>query len=72
MTTPLIPEISVTNTPAKLGVCNCCGVDAEDGSVKHVKFSWRDTNAKRLAGGTAVALCPSCRRKAAIALVESL
>jgi uncharacterized Zn ribbon protein len=77
MKTPLIPEIIVTDTPARLGVCNCCGHEAEKredaaDNVKHIKFHWRDPQAKQLAGGSAVGLCRDCRRKAAIALIESL
>lgn len=71
MTTPLVPEITVTRTPSNLGVCNCCGVEDTSGGVKHIKFHWREPKAK-LGGGTAVALCHSCRRAAAIRLVESL
>ena len=72
MKTPLIPEIQVTDTPARLGVCNCCGSETEDKTTKHVKFGWRDPRAKQLGGGTAVALCRDCRRETAIALIQSL
>ena len=71
MTTPLIPEITVTETPGSLGVCNCCGVENTNRDVKHVKFMWRMRGAKQ-GGGTAVALCRVCRRTAAAQLVESL
>lgn len=78
MTTPLNPQIQVVETPAKLGVCNCCGLeDEETRSVKHVQFHWRERAALKpsgplLAGGTAVALCRECRKQAAVALINSL
>lgn len=77
MTTPLNPQINVVETPGRLGVCNCCGHEDEERTVKHVQFHWRERVALKpsgplLAGGTAVALCRDCRRKAAIALIESL
>lgn len=71
MKTPLVPEIKVAETPGNMGVCNCCGREADDHRIKHVKFGWRDRSAPH-GGGTAVALCPDCRRKTAIALIESL
>lgn len=71
MKTPLSPEIKVVETPGKLGVCNCCGYESQDHDVKHVQFHWRE-RAAPLGGGTAVALCPACRKNTAIALIESL
>lgn len=72
MTTPLKPEISVVETPARLGVCNCCGYEDEEHTVKHVKFHWRDRRAPQLGGGNAVALCRDCRKDVAVKLIESL
>jgi hypothetical protein len=72
MPTPLVPTIDIVETPANLGVCNCCGIDAEDHTIKHVRFHWRDRANMKLAGGSAVALCRKCRATAAKALVDSL
>lgn len=70
MPTPLTPDIRVEPSPTSLGVCNCCGIEAKDGSVVHVKFAWRD--GKKLGGGTAVALCRPCRVTAIAAMAKSL
>ena len=70
MKTPLTPEILVAPSPSSLGVCNCCGVESKDGSVKHVQFRWRD--GKKLGGGTAVALCRQCRVTAIGEMTKSL
>lgn len=70
MSTPLTPQIEVADAPASLGVCNCCGTEKTDGSVKHVRFHWRD--GKKLGGGTAVALCRKCRVTTIKVLFDSL
>lgn len=71
--TPLRPVIEMAEMPSSLCVCGCCGFEDDKHTVKHIRFRWEDVNGKvYVGGGTSVALCPDCRRRAAIVLVESL
>jgi len=56
---PLVPQITIDDRPG-LTVCNTCGT--EDGTVRCLSLRWSDPSWRpRHGGGTAVALCRTCR-----------
>jgi len=76
-----LPDVSTRTTPLRadiriddrrgLTVCNTCGT--EDGTVRMLSFKWNDdAHWTKMAGGTAVGLCRSCRRLTANVLNEEL
>lgn len=72
MTTPFVPDIAVTASPAGAAAeCKCCGDAGAGADVRHVNLRWRD-RASPQSGGQAVALCRSCREETMAALAGSL
>ena len=69
MTTPLRPEIKlIAVVPGT--VCNTCGTDT---GVRCLSFRWSDkTGRVPMSGGTAVALCKTCRHEMLSVLAQEV
>jgi bacterioferritin-associated ferredoxin len=67
--TPLEPDIRMADNKF-LTVCNCCGV--QDKTIKPIHFGWVDRSVGTQSGSTIVALCFSCRKRAAKVLLADL
>lgn len=67
MKTPLKPKITIEARKFQR-VCGCCGV--ENPLVRVLSFGWALSRYE--SGATCVALCPSCRKATAKALISEL